>query len=382
MESDGFKMVEQSKKTINPFYFICWIILVIGKGLNFSGESVQMQLLVIISIIIGFVGIIRNKYTKKELMIVVALIGLGVITTIFCKKVTILLSIVIICLGKNQNLNKLIKISFWIKLVLMCGTVILALNGELGTTTMYMTRYGVVYNRNGLGLGHANIAQMTLFICVIMFLYAYWEKINIVLLVLIILSDIYFYNYTFSRTGFLITLAIPFLVVLYKSTRFNFCKKILTRVLVYIYVWLPVFCFVVSLCYKVSGLSRKLNYLISSRFSAGYYYLLKYPFSLFGNYIDNDVYPLDNSYFYTYVAFGSIVLVMYLVFSTKLMKKFERENRYCEIVLLSVIALYSVAENSFTNITMNFTLLFFSELIYKPVGCERANLEVDNETRT
>ena len=359
------KIISRSNKKINPFYFIFFIILVIGKGLNFDSSSIQLRVMTMSALIIGFFGVLRNKYTRTELITIMILMGIGIITAFLGNGVTVLLSIMAIILGKNQDLKKLIRISFWVKLILMVCTIILAVNGRLGNTITYMTRYDNVYARNGFGLGHPNIAQATLFAVIIMFVYSYWEKINWLYAIAIILVDCFFYKNTVSRSGFIIVLFIPLCVMLFKSEKFLKLKKIIINSFTYSYVVLAVLSFAISLSYSVSGLSQILNYYISSRFGCAYYYLTKYPLSIFGHYIENDTLPLDNLYVYTYISFGIAILLLYVIGYTKLMKKFRKENRISELIVCSLVALYGVTENSFINVMMNFTLLFFSELVYK-----------------
>ena len=337
----------------------------LGKGLNFDGDSTQMRLITFSGFIIALFGILNIRFQKRELLICVSLILIALMTVVSGKKYTILMSILAICASKNIDLQKLIRLSFWIRLILMTTVVTLALSGKIENHIMYSYRYGSIWIREGLGIGHPNIAQMTLFIVISMFSYAYYEQFNFYVSVLFLLADWFFYSKTYSRTGGIVTAIFILAVLLSKSERpeTRIPKKIMLLFFTYSYVILSTISLLLSVSYQRSAISQTANYYISSRFSAGYYYLSRYPFSLFGNYVDDGL-ALDNNYIYTYVAFGFFSYIIYIFFSTKLLRRYLQENRYPEILILGAIALYSVSENSFTNITMNFTLLFFKELLF------------------
>ena len=338
----------------------------VGKGMNLAGEVPLMQALTYIAIVIIFFGMINQKLTVGESKRIEVLILLGMFITFFCKKVTILLTLLLICCSKGISLKKVVQISFWIRLVMMCATVALSLSGKLADTQMYTTRDDVVYLRNGLGIGHPNTAQMLLFIVVCMYTYAYYEKFNWLSALCIFSANIWFYRYTFSRTGFILTFLLPIIVLIFRSNRGFFIKikAIFIEFFTNSYWIMTVFSFGVSIAYKFSKIAQLLNHYISSRFGAGNYYLNEYPFSFFGTYIDDIGYPLDNSYVYTYVAFGAIILIIYIGYTTKLLKYYKREKREKEIIILGLFALYSISENSFTNILMNFSLFFFKDLLF------------------
>lgn len=348
------------------FFRLAWYLLMVGKGLCLDGDSRVMRIMTYMALLFASVGLLRIGVCYKEAKKIIVLVCLGVLVYLFGHKVTVLLSILLICLAKNQDLTKVIRVSFWIRMSLMVMVICINIYNGWENTYVYIYRHTVPELRSGMGIGHPNIAQLELFLVVAMYIYSYYERYNMWSCLTIIVIDYIFYKYTRSRTGLMIIILLAFLPVIYRKKYFKKIKKILNIFAINSYWIFAVISFILSVTFTKSKISQMLDYYVTSRFYSGYHYLKDYPFSLFGKYIEDRVitFPLDNSYVYTYVAFGIICFIVYIVGSTCLLKKYYRRLDDRKIIVMFAVAIYSITVNSFTNIIMNFTLLFFAECIF------------------
>lgn len=152
-------------------YYIFWLILMFGKGLNLAGEEPLMQILTYAAIILVLFGAYTIRFTQRELRLCVFLVSVGGMVMLTAKKATILLTVLAICTAKRQNMREILKIGFWVRMPMFLVTVYLATHGMLANSLKYEWRAGVRLMRYGLGVGHPNVAHLTLFILVTMYIY-------------------------------------------------------------------------------------------------------------------------------------------------------------------------------------------------------------------
>ena len=350
-------------------YSIFWISLMVGAGLNLPSTSIYMNIITVFSALIAFLGVINTVFTRRELFLCFLLIILGLLSVVFSKKFTVLLAVLAICAGKGIDFKSLIKISFWIRSILMSGTILLSQLGIINQYTIVVYRNGDLITRSGLGLSHPNGAHVIFFVVIAMYVYSYYEKFNLFSVLTILILNLLMYYKTNSRTGFLIGILFVGVTLLFQSESekdwLNFAKKFFLIFLTYSYILLPVisFIFAFMLNSPFRAFARALNSVLSNRLYLSYRYILLYPFSLFGTYI-GDGFPLDNGFIRTYVERGFIIFFLQMFFSTKLLVYFYSKRQYSKILIMGFFAIYNLSESYFMNITFNFSILFLAELLF------------------
>lgn len=351
-------------------YYIFWLILMFGKGLNLAGEEPLMQILTYAAIILVLFGAYTIRFTQRELRLCVFLVSVGVMVMLTAKKATILLTVLAICTAKRQNMREILKIGFWVRMPMFLATIYLATHGMLANSLKYEWRAGVRLMRYGLGVGHPNVAHLTLFILVTMYIYLYYEKIGIKSVIAISAINFWLYRYTITRTGFILTLLLPLTVIFVKTKHpaFRLLKRAILCFFVHSYFLMGIGSLMLSIIYNNKHVRAVTDKYLGSRMACANDFLQKYPFSLFGHYIDGEGVPLDNAYIYTYVAYGSITFFLLIYGYTKLLKQYKSQNRIKEILILGFFAIYGFSENFITNVIMNYSLLFIIDMIFDRSG--------------
>ena len=195
----------------STFVYIYWLILLIGKGLGFSGADEIFRNMAIIAIPFVAIKLLISKWTKKDLIICISLNVLGILIWVFSKDADILLTTLSITACKDENLYNLLKVSFWIKGIMFVIVTSLAI---LGVTDMQLDpRYysNTVFDvRYALGYGQPNTTQYTLFIIIVLAVLCYHKKMNIFHYSMLLIYSTFIYKYTNSRTG--IIMSVTFLL--------------------------------------------------------------------------------------------------------------------------------------------------------------------------
>ena len=359
-------MLEKVNKiNIVPFE-IAWVAISIVKALNMSGEDTILQIVLICGILIGILGALGSGYSYKEMILLIISVGLSIIVAAHSGKLTIFFSILVLFASKGCNYRKMVKIEFWIRAIGMACIVFLALSGKIPMGYDMDFINGAPRPRYGLGLGHSNVAHLLLFLTVCMFIYSYYEKLNIAYCILILIINHYFKSYTGTRTGYYLIIGVVICSYLMKrGIRIKFVRKPLLIFMEYSCIIFAATSYILSVLYPKNAFVVVLNSIVSSRFAGGSWVLSIYPFSLFGNDVDSLSFPVDNGYMYMYAEYGIITLLTFIILHTILMKKLIKNQRWLEILILFFVLLYGMTENFIPNIVMNFSLLFLSLLFNK-----------------
>ena len=358
-------------RRFNFFYFAFFIILVISKVMGLDNKKFIFILLTFFALIHLIIKILNDKYNIRQFMMIVLLILLGGIIFLYSKKPTVLISIVAIVFAKNISFDKLIKLVFNVRLIGFILVVSACLTGAIDNIKSYrLLDNGEILTRYSLGFSHPNTAYLNFFILVLLYLYIYFDKVRWVnYMVIIIISQI-MYTITGSRTGYIIAVLSMFItcILKHKKLRNNKIIKIMIQIT-------PIICALVSILggilYDSSNiLFKTMDNLLSGRIQLSNRFLNTYSIKPFGQVIieggdiNGSYLRIDNGYVALLLGYGFFIFILYIVFQTLILKKYIREFKYKEILLIIIFSIYGITEVYIYNAFINISLLFMSDLLY------------------
>ncbi|AYE33883.1 hypothetical protein [Clostridium septicum] len=370
------KLIAQKKSVF--FYLLFFIILSIAKGMGMDSGDMAFILIGLFSGVFLLTHVLSQGYTRRELVIIFIFVTLGIVTLIFSKKITVLITIIAIVFAKNIPLNRLIEVVFKFKILTFIVTIILSLLGIIENNKSFrFMENGDVITRYSLGFPHANVTYLNFFIIVLLYLYIYYDKVKLRNYVVILFLSMLLYKITDSRTGIISVIISLIIPIVLKNKKI--IKNAITRKII---IFLPVICggfSVFSGIYYSSGnlVLQKINQALTGRIELASKFLSLYKIKPFGQVIiegsnlNGSYLRIDNGYISLLLAYGIVSFIVFIILETKLLKKYMLDERYREILLIVSFLIYGITEVYIYNIFVNISLIFLCELLYKPVSDER-----------
>lgn len=257
--------------------------------------------------------------------------------------------------ARNMEVNKILRISYIISLVML---VFIILSSYLGIIQNYIY-YSALRERQYLGFRYALYPSSIL--CNIIFLKVYLEKENISWLSLICLlaANYVLFQYTDSRLTFILGVAlIVFSAIMKKSQKFR--EILLNRTFIWSFLVLALLSIYATINYDyLSDWQSDLNEALGGRLSLGNSTLKFYGYGLFGKtlslsgngldengMLNTSTYDyVDNLYVLLLLRAGIIFLFIFLVAMTIIMKKiYIQKDSYLYIIFI-LLAFHGIIDD-------------------------------------
>ncbi len=368
---------------INTIYLFYVFILVntFFKGIGLDNDSNVYLICLIFGILILFLKLIKDKYTKKELIFISISIVIGIVTFLVTRRPTLFLTVLCLIGMKNVNIDDIFKKMFDVRFITFFSVIILAFVGIIDNTKFEMWRNGEMSTRYTLGFGHPNTLHLSLFILIALYIYNRYEKLNIFEYIVMIALNFLIYHFSVSRTGMMGTLLLIILCAItqIKSTKI---KNIIIKLPIVLFIVLLIFSFLTGILYGKVEFINQLDNIFTGRIAYSNYYLQTYGFSLFGSNIQNDTNALfDNGYLYMYIQYGIVGLIYLSVLFFAIFNNIKKNHDIKKAILVISFLIYILTESFSPNIFMNIILLFAAEWIFsnKKIGDEINNGQKNNK---
>ena len=257
--------------------------------------------------------------------------------------------------ARNMEVNKILRISYIISLVML---VFIILSSYLGIIQNYIY-YSALRERQYLGFRYALYPSSIL--CNIIFLKIYLEKENIswLSLICLLVGNYILFQYTDSRLTFMLgTALIIFSAIMKKSQKFR--EIVLNRTFIWSFLVLALLSIYATLNYDyLSDWQSDLNEALGGRLSLGNSTLKFYGYGLFGKMLslsgngldengmlNTSTYDyVDNLYVLLLLRAGIIFLFIFLVAMTIIMKKiYIQKDSYLYIIFI-LLAFHGIIDD-------------------------------------
>ena len=180
------------------FYFF-WFLLQLGKGLGYTAREREFLYLLIIGAPFVLFRLVRIRWDQKSLINCIVFNLLGVIIALFSGTTTYLLTILCVTAARNMNIEKLAKVSLFVRFPLYIARTTMAILGFVDMQMRYRYEDGVVVAvRYALGYDHPNTTHFELFMLIVLIFVLYRKRLRIAHYIAIFLYNC-FISTVFSR---------------------------------------------------------------------------------------------------------------------------------------------------------------------------------------
>lgn len=354
-------------KNKNILICIFFAIITFCKGINLTSESRVYIVLYAVGVCFVLIKMFFEQYKVKEILSFSIILLLSIIIMFISHNVSPLFMVISIMCLKDVDLKEIIKVMFVTLLITTLGMIVLSSLGIIENKYIIHKRDGFgTYKRFCFGYLHPNIVHMNLLILITMFYYLYSNKLNkigkIISFIVSAILNIVLYQFTISRTSFLLI----FFIILYEM----FLKKVLIKQskimlpLKYTFIIFFIISLLLAVTYNKMPIVKQLDIGLSGRIYYCSQLITNYPISFLGEVgIDNKI-LFDNSYFSILYNCGLFFTVCIIYLYTKLGSYLYKNELFEELILMSFMCLFCFIENVFLMCMYNFSLLFISYIIF------------------
>ncbi|MBQ8833642.1 MAG: hypothetical protein IJ001_01790 [Oscillospiraceae bacterium] len=345
-------------KLFDIFIFLITLL----KSLGARAEDPVYVIAFIIGCFSILIKMLREQFTRHELISVIFIIIVGTADFILGNATTVLFTAIAICGTKNIDKSHVVRIVFWTRLIAFFALISLSAFGIIENEVVQVYRNDVAINRYMLGHDHPNMAHMSFAIIVVLMLYLYGEKMRLLHYCALLICNLVLYKFTYSRTGVLLILV----SILFDAGVKNFqIQKLSMRLLKNLYIWEFVLTLFVALAYGRIELLDGLNKMLTGRVWYMHTLLTNFAPPIFGSMEYNQYVNIDNGYISLLYQGGILAFVWFSYYVITLMKKLYVENRVRDFFLVINFIVYSFTESFFPAISINISLLFLGEVIFQ-----------------
>lgn len=370
----------------NYLYYIFFLILIIGKFEQLEASDRIYQGMAVCSFICVILKIINTRYTRSEMskiIIVGIIVGLSYV---FSHKEGLAFSYLAIVGIKDVPIKRLIRISFYVCLSLFSLRVIFSMLGIIDSYVIDVTRFNgtewVAMRKSGIGYPNSNITYVLLFTLVVMYVYLFYKKLNLIKIAIIFIIFYIAFDLTYCRTGFFTGIIFIFLILYSKYYKGNI--RICNFMFKNAFIIMMLLNYLVCNYYSAQNVVLKFfDSLLSGRINLGYQYLSEYSIPLFGQQIStritvNEYFLLDSAFLMLLLSYGFLAMVLFLYVNTKTIGLFLNYDKKVEVIILVCYAIYGLSETFIPNIFLNISLIFVAEYLYSGILIEERRKDYVN----
>ncbi len=316
-----------------------------------------------------------TKYSVKEYTFGVFFLIIGAVSYFITGRNEIIRVIIFLAACKDVDMVRCLKMVFWMTLSGCIAIILLSLTGISGTVSLTQDYgHGSLETRYVLGMGHPNALQCMVCVSTILGMYLYYHKWKWYHYILVFGVNVVFFILTNSRTGLLVAGCAVFLFFLASFIQNKSMAGVFAIGNIGIFlgsIIISIMCAKDAMClwdyYWFGKTDRKIHfYLFLDRILTGRIHSLietdnhegiMSTWSLFSRPENN--YYFDMGWvrlFYWYgiipAALAIIVLIGFIVY-------FAKKKRWGELVLFSMLALYTVVEAHIVSVYLGRNYLLF-----------------------
>lgn len=225
-----------SKFSINSEIIKKLSVLLVYIGIAFlaiSDSGIQLLILFeigpgsrtlrLIAMWLLFTKVVLTRYTKKEFCILAPIATLALYNYTVSGNIYCVYTILIIACLKDIDYSVLFKVLFYSTLSAVIFVGILSFF-NIGSPISITENFGreVVETRYCFGLYHPNIWHFAITRCIVFFCAAYYEKLNLLHIIALLLFNYFIYTLSASRTG-LLTISMFLMMILF----YKYLKKLM-----------------------------------------------------------------------------------------------------------------------------------------------------------
>lgn len=211
---------------------------------------------------------------------------------------------------------------------------------------------------HSLGMGHPNLAALMLLSLLLLIWYLWLKDHPVITTIISLPAAICIYLITYSRTGAICILLLPPLGMYWRSMLRKQHKKGFI---------LPALSTIAAAIFSIGTIlfipkgPVAIGHTFILRFTYPYMVLQEHGLSVFGSSnIDWTSIVIDNLFYHILLCFGIVSLVIFLSILFWSAWKYYQQEQYSELILLSIMMIYSIMENALVYMPYGFVLLLLA----------------------
>ena len=361
--ADAYIKIRSDKlKLASNIYYLYIICIITYYAFRITTLNQHISLFLYLAVPLFLIKVLLTRYTKEEWIFGICIGILVAFVTYIVKETSMLIVFCSIFAFKGADLNKSLKIQFFIRFGSMVLVVLLAALNLTSNVITFRNDLNNMVSRYSFGYAHPNFLGSA--VCVLISLYLFLflkQKRYILKLIGCLAADVLLYYVTASRTNFLIILLT--LIAFYLYRRFHI-EKVIGALAYFTFPALLVASYILPQLLKYRWV-HKLDALMQYRISLSEGYRVKYPISFWGHNIisfHNGI--LDSGYLQILLKYGIIITLILVVFYFITVKKLIQKGRYSELILMVSVAIHGFTGNVLNSVMFNFTFFFMANEIF------------------
>ncbi|OUP56318.1 hypothetical protein B5F14_09805 [Faecalitalea cylindroides] len=355
-------------------FYVAWTLLLISKTSGIGGaDNPLVILLYCLSSLFLIVKLVRTKYSSKELLFIAVIAFISLIIFFFSGFYEFfIINVLLVIAAKNININKLVKYTFFLRLFMFIGVVLLNSLSIIPSYDKFLfhgnVNTGVV--RYSLGFFHPNALSFQSFVLVSLFLFTYFKRARVISTICSIVFVFAIYFLAKGRT-FLLVSTLEIIMMWIASSRFFNRKR--ARIILLISSLIPFACILLCFLYSDDNyLMNLINNFLSGRIGLGNDFINHYGVSLLGTYttnfyVEEVLKVLDPSYMVILLRCGIIGFLMMYSLILIILILFYREKKYIHLIIFMFFLIYGLSEEAPSFVAYNVLILYFSEIFPKKI---------------
>ena len=318
-------------------YYLFFSILFFAKGIGLYDGQMSFKVCLVLAAVPVAVKLLMTDYDRRQLLVSLALLLLGVIVYYRSGEKSALVFLVMMIGFKGISFDRIMKLGLIVWSAAFGLMVLKSILGVGNEVVMAHHKFGLDILREGMGYSHPNVLHVSYAVLVVLILYVITDekkRIRAYILTLIV------FLYSASYTGFMLVIFLMAFHIYFTYRKdMSVPEKILTQAVFPVCVLFALFA--PLLVDPDTPLFSLLNKLLNRRFYASRLYLLENPVTLLGQKIyASHTYALDSSYV-TLLIYGGLLLFVlvcagYLYSIRQALK--ERNGKALSILLSFSIA--------------------------------------------
>lgn len=351
--------------------------MVIIKTFGYVSYEMFFKLAFAIALLGLGIKVLTTKYTMREFLLLYLLLAVSVICWLRVGEKNVMFITLTLWGIKDVDFMDLMKETIWIRVFGTALMIALACAGmmDMQPRMDMATDYSefVVY---GFGYIKANAAFYMVFLTIAVFLYVYYDRLNLWHFLGSTAVCMAVFEATYCRTGMIVFGGMWGLIIFDKLCKNKKFYKLLS--------FNAAGLFAISLAAmvfyeKANPLMFKINRIFNGRIEISNNYYKAYGMTLFPKTVnifwDMNYTTIDNFYMYLLISCGVIVGLSFVVIATRAQLKLYRWGRYQEILFFTVFAVYAMLEQSPFNPILNPFILLMGSMIYRDFKVREKDFE-------
>jgi len=367
---------------LDTFVYLFFFLISFCKGLSLEFDSKLYLLIYTLGLILACFRLIKLKYQKREIINVGILLVVGMLVFFVSNETTVLFTAIALMFLKNIDIKKLISTLFLSRLMAFILMLVASIIGiiDMNEVSFYRSSIGGFVTRYSFGYSTPNLTHSTFNLIVMMYLYLFFEKINIKTIIVVFFMNIMLYRFTDSRTGFYVLIII--VVLFYFVKKLKKVREKIPTILNVLFLVLILISFLVTYMYGKVNWVYNLDELLTGR--------IRYMSITFNNYqpglINKNDYSriiFDNGFFDLIYKSGILAFIWFVVVQIKTNNYIKSNKLYKEAILTCAFFIYSFFESYYASSIMNISLIFFMYVLFSQknkMGEVKSEKSIDNNS--